>query len=119
MNYIIIIVFLIIIIYYLFNELNSQNNDIIYLFVDTNNILSKEIEKEWCKVEEYLCEKKIKNKKIYLDDPVYTEWKNNFNIKSVPEIIKVRCDGFRIKYNGKRISKNIIAWIFNNNKFNG
>ena len=49
-----------------------------------------------------------------MSDPIYTEWKSNYDIKSLPEIIKVRSDGFRIKYDGKRLSENIIAWVFEN-----
>ena len=119
MYLVIIIIILVSSVYYLFNELNLQkkNRSIVYVFLKKNNVLSQELEKEWGKVEEYLCSKKIRNKKIFLDDPIYTEWKDNYNINSVPEIFKVRCDGFRIKYKGKRVSENIIAWIFENKSF--
>ena len=109
-----IIVVLIVIIYYMYIELICINNKLIYVFLKKDNIESQELEKEWCKVEQYLCEKKIKNKKIYIDDPIYTEWKINYDIKSIPEIYKIRDDGFRVKYNGKRLSENIIAWVFEN-----
>lgn len=116
MYQVIFIAILVFIIYYLFNNSLNNSNDIIYVFFEKNNVLSQELEKEWIKVNEYLLSKKIRYKKIYLDDPIYTEWRNNYNIKSAPEIIKVRCDGFRIKYNGKRLSENIIAWVFENKK---
>jgi len=99
--------------YYCYTEMN-KSNDIIYIFYKNDNKLCDELLKEWEKVVVELNNKKINNKKICINDPIYTEWESNYNIKSIPEIIKVRADGFRIKYDGKRLSENIIAWVFEN-----
>lgn len=112
-KYIIVIGILLFALYYCYTEMN-RSNDIVYIFYKNDNKLCDELLKEWDRVVIELNNKKIKNKKICIDNPIYTEWEINYNIKSVPEIIKVRGDGFRIKYDGKRLSENIIAWVFDN-----
>jgi hypothetical protein len=99
--------------YYCYTEMN-RSRDIIYVFYKNDDKLCDELNKEWKKVEVELNSKKIKNKKICITNPIYTEWKTNYNIKSIPEIVRVRADGFRVKYEGKRLSENIIAWVFEN-----
>ena len=87
MNYKIVICVLIFIIYYLYNKLQIANNkldkDIIYTFTEKNNKIADELDKEWDKVKLYICDKDVLYKKIYLDDPIYYNWKSNFNIKSI------------------------------------
>ena len=98
---------------YCYTEMKKPR-DIVYIFYKNDSKICKELIKEWLKVESELNSKKIKNKKICISDPIYTEWKTNYNIESVPVIIKVREDGFRTKYDGKHLSENIIAWVFEN-----
>ena len=93
-----------------FTFFSNTCKDIIYVF-SNNNKLSKELLKEWEKCTSHI---NVKHKIIDLTDPKYTEWKTNFNIESSPQIIRVRADGFRILYKGKRISENIIAWVCDN-----
>jgi len=109
----IIIGILLFALHYCYSEMN-KTNDILYVFYKDDDKLCNELLNEWKKVENVLNNKKQKHKKICVSDPIYTEWKSNYDIKSLPEIIKVRSDGFRIKYDGKRLSENIIAWVFEN-----
>lgn len=84
---------------------NEKNKNIIYYFYKNN-----------CNNSETFT-KLIKNIKkityIDVDKPEFKELIDNFNIETVPEIIKLKKNGCRYIYNGDNNTYDITAWCLN------
>jgi hypothetical protein len=69
------------------------------------------MESEWSGVEGYMWGPNIQVKRIDTSKPEYSKVSTNFNIKGVPQIIKVRPNGMRYTYEGERTTQKIVDWV--------
>lgn len=72
-----------------------------------------EMKDAWRGVENHLTNTNIKTEKIDIgksDNIRHAMLKNQYNVQSVPTIIKEYADGTHDKYDGARTTKDIIAW---------
>ena len=106
-----LIIVLFIIIYYLYNQTKDLT---VYWFHKPNCKFCIEMEDEWKKVENNLLGSGIKYKRIDITNPKYKNLKDNFNIKTVPHIVKINADGTREIFKGDRKCNDIVAWIYEN-----
>ena len=83
----------------------------IYWFHKPKCKYCKEMEGEWKKVETKICNK-YNVKKIDLSLPENAKMKKNFEIKTVPQIVKITSDGCRYFYEGERKAKDILEWVY-------
>lgn len=106
----ILYVIILVLVVALYNTATSCSTKI-YWFHKPNCKFCKEMAAEWKKVAA-----KAKNKycvkEIDLSLPEYAKMKKNFEIKTVPQIVKVKEDGCRYFYYGDRKSKDILEWVF-------
>jgi hypothetical protein len=102
------IIVLIVLVYYLFN---SKNTIKVYWFHRPGCTHCDNMESEWEGVERILQGSCIETKRINTGESKYASVKKNFNIDTVPQIIKIKPNGMRYKYEGKRTTDDIVAWI--------
>jgi hypothetical protein len=67
---------------------------------------------DWESVENKLIGTSIKLISIDANDPKHKKMYNNFNISTVPHIVKVFPDGTRCVYKGERKCDDIIGWSY-------
>ena len=103
-----VIVVLIALVYYLFN---NKSNLKVYWFHRPGCPHCDNMEDEWAGVETKL-QGSIETKRIDISDPKYAIIKKNFNIETVPQIIKIKSNGLRINYEGARKTKDILEWVY-------
>jgi glutaredoxin len=106
-----VIAALLAIIYYLNIKLKSSNNVKIYWFYKPNCKFCKKMEDEWKTVELKITDKYCAIK-IDVSKPEYFKMRKNFDVKTVPQIVKVDNIGNRYMYDGKRDHKKILEWIY-------
>lgn len=105
----IVIVILISLTYYLHNSKSPLK---VYWFHRPGCPHCDNMEDEWSGVEKSLQSSCIRVKRINTEEPKNAALKKNFNIDSVPQIIKIKSNGMRYKYEGERKTKNILEWIY-------
>jgi len=103
-----IIIVLLVLIYYLYNNKESQK---VYWFYKPGCPYCDEMESEWENVEKKLQGSCITLRRINTADPKHGTVKKNFDIDTVPQIIKIKSNGMRYKYEGERKTDDIISWI--------
>ena len=110
MNTYLIIVVLIFAVYYLWNQTNETCK--IYWFHKNECKYCKEMENDWEMAENKLLSTSIKMIRIDANEPQNKKMRANFNIETVPHIVKVFPDGTRSVYKGKRKCNDIIEWAY-------
>ena len=105
------IVFLLLLIYYLWNQSNEIK---MYYFYKPDCKYCKEMTEDWNHVEKKLCGSGILYKKFDITDPRFKKIKYNFNVKTVPHIVKINKNGTRNIFDGKRKCDDIISWVYEN-----
>lgn len=105
-----IICTLLIIIYYLWNQTNESCK--IYWFYKDTCDYCKEMKTEWELIENKLSGTTIKIISIDANEPKNKKMRKNFNISTVPHIVKVFPDGTRCVYKGVRKCDDIIEWAY-------
>lgn len=103
-----VIVFLICVVWYLYGR---QDRLKVYWFHKPGCPHCDKMESEWSGVESHVWGPNIQVKRVDTSKPKYSKVSNNFNIKGVPQIIKVRANGMRYTYEGERTTQKIIDWI--------
>jgi glutaredoxin len=107
-----VIVFLICVVVYLYsNQDNKQDGLKVYWFHRPGCPHCDNMESAWSGVEGHTWGPNIQVKRVDTSKPEHSKLSTNFNITGVPQIIKVRSDGMRYIYEGKRTTKKIIDWI--------
>ena len=103
------IIILCIIVYYLWS--NMSNNKL-YYFYKNNCTDCKDMESDWCVVENEVNKIKIKCEKIDIDNPKNKKMADNFNITKTPSIVIVETNGIRNNYKGQYKNKDILSWVY-------
>jgi len=104
------IIVLLVIIYNLWTQSNETCK--IYWFHKPGCPACKSMANEWKLVEDALRSSSIKTMRIDISNPKYNKMTINFNIESVPCIVKVFPEGTRCVYTGDRKCNNIVEWAY-------
>lgn len=107
-KYHILIVVLLVIIYHLNNK---QHRLVVYWFHKPGCPHCDVMEEEWAKVEGHMWQSGIVVKRVDTSKPEHSKVAKNFNITTVPLIVKIKPNGMRYKYEGKRKAPDMINWI--------
>lgn len=93
-----------------------KRNTKVYWFHKEECKFCKEMEGEWAKVEKKLIRSGIDCQRIDITDPKHKKITENFDIKSVPHIVKINSNGTREVFKGTRKQNDIITWIYENDE---
>jgi|SaaInlV_165m_DNA_1040744.scaffolds.fasta_scaffold36089_3 thiol-disulfide isomerase/thioredoxin len=107
------IVILLCVIYYLYNNNKPVKQSLkVYWFYKPGCPHCDEMKEEWVAVEKKLSGSLIDVIKINTSDSKYDSFKKNFKVSTVPQITKVKPNGLRYNFNGKRKAEDIVGWIY-------
>ena len=109
------IIIIALIVYIYFNRklpagfLNSKTT--LYLFQRPDCPYCAKMEGQWNSVEQELKNSDIKVRNININESKNAQIKEDFNISTVPHIVKHKPNGEKVVYTGARTKKDILKWV--------
>ena len=89
-----------------------QNSVTVYFFQRPDCTYCNKMKDEWNEVTKSLRFSGISIKNIDINNPKHSKLHDNFEVKSVPHVVKLYPNGIRDIYNGDRNKYDILKWIY-------